>query len=149
MKKLLLLCIFTAGIFHCPAQIFSDNQYRNLGILEKELQQAKTPEQKTNALISLFYYHSRHNDSSNIKALADYKEQLEIFTHQTNDPELIARAYFNLTATTNKEDLKNRIDRLYSYAKLHELSFYQALAKLERLIISLLINPIKIKLTNL
>ncbi|MBA3673882.1 MAG: hypothetical protein H0W75_02840 [Chitinophagaceae bacterium] len=129
MKKLLLLCIFTAGILYCRAQIFSDNQYRNLGILEKELQQAKTPDEKTNALISLFYYHSRHNDSSNIKAVVDYSDQLEVFTHQTNDPELIARAYLNLTSTNNKEDLKSRIDRLHAFAKLHKLSYYQALAK--------------------
>ncbi|MGI8581081.1 MAG: hypothetical protein ACR2KX_02745, partial [Chitinophagaceae bacterium] len=129
MKKLLLLCIFTTGIFYCRAQIFSDNQYRNLGILEKELQQAKTPDEKTNALISLFHYHSRHNDSSNIKAVVDYSEQLEVFAHQTNDPELIAKAYFNLSITINKEDLKSRIDRLYAFSKLHKLSYYQALAK--------------------
>ncbi len=130
MKKLLLLCIFfTVGIFYCRAQIFSDNQYRNQGILESELQQAKTPEEKTNALISLYHYHSRHNDSFNIKAAMDYSDQLEVFTHQTNDPELIARAYFSLTLTVNKEDLKSRIDRLYTFAKLNKLRYYQALAK--------------------
>ncbi|HEV8081040.1 MAG TPA: hypothetical protein VGP43_10020, partial [Chitinophagaceae bacterium] len=129
MKKLLLLCIFTVGMLSSIAQTLLQSQYKNLQVLEKDLQLAKTPEQKTDALISLFIYHSLHNEPFNLKATVEYQQQMEIFTHQTKNPELIAKALFSLIRPVRNEEKKKRIDRLYEFAKLHNLNYYKALAK--------------------
>lgn len=131
MKKLLLLCIFTVGMLYSIAQTLLESQYKNLQGLEKDLQQAKTPEQKTDALISLFIHHSLHNEPFNKKAAIEYQQQMEIFTHQTKEPELIAKALFFLIRPVVNEEKKKRIDRLYEFAKLHNLNYYKALAKIQ------------------
>jgi hypothetical protein len=133
MKKLLLLCLFTAAIFSCSSQIFFGSEFRNLESLEKELSQAKTPEQKATALMGLYQYHNRHNEPFNKKAAIEYRRQMEIFTHQTNDPELVARVLFITIPDRNlgtKADVMKGIQRLYDYAKLHNLDHYKARAKI-------------------
>lgn len=132
MKKLLLLCLFTAGMFFCFSQSFG-NEFRNLEILEKELSEAKTPEQKANALMGLYQYHNRHSEPYNKKAAIDYRRQMEIFVHETNDPELVARVLFITIPTGNsgtKADVLKGIQRLYDYAKLHKLDHFKARAKI-------------------
>lgn len=145
MKKLLLLSVFICSIFSSQGQIYRESQYKNLGLLEKELAQAKNPNEKTNALIALFIHHSVHNDEKNIKAAEDYQQQLEIFTHQTNEPELIARAFLIFTATVRNQELKKRTDRLNDFAKLHNLSYYQAFARLRYASYFFTYNPDKNK----
>ncbi|HUS00132.1 MAG TPA: hypothetical protein VMY77_00310 [Chitinophagaceae bacterium] len=130
MKKLLLLSFFSFHICFSKAQIFTENQYQNLQVLEKELARAKTAEEKTNALISVYVYHAAHSAPVNIKAAKNYEQQLEIFTHQTNEPELIARGFLGLTFSTRGEEFKIRIARLYDFAKLHNLTYYKARAKI-------------------
>lgn len=128
MKKFLLLISFSGSIFFLCAQN-TENQFRNLQELEKEMAQAKTPEAKTNALISLYIFHAAHSEPVNRKESKNYQQQLEIYTHQTNNPELIAQAFLALTFSTRGDDLKKRIDRLSKYSKLHNLPYYQARAK--------------------
>ena len=130
MKKLLFLFLSSLPFLYSEAQFVVDKQYQNIQILQKELAAAKTPEEKTNALISLFIYHTAHSsEPSNKNAAKDYERQLEIFTHETNDPELIARAYSSLIFYSRGEELKKRINRLYEFAKLHDLPFYKSRAK--------------------
>jgi hypothetical protein len=112
------------------AQMLYESQYKNLQVLEKDLAQAKTPEEKTDALISLFTHHSSHNEPFNKKATVEYQQQLEIFTHQTKNPELIARGLYFLIRPAVNEEKKKRIDLLYEFAKLNDLDYYKALAKI-------------------
>ena len=132
MKKLLLLCLFTAGTLSCYSQFFG-SEFRNLEVLEKELSQAKTPEEKTNALMALYQYHNRHNEPFNKKAAIEYRRQTEIFAHETNDPELVARVLsFTIPPSSSgkKADMIKAIQRLAEYAKLHDLDFFKARAKI-------------------
>lgn len=130
MRKLLIIIPLCAFILISSAQNPIENQYKNLGILEIELEQAKTPDQKTNALISLYIYHSAHPEPFNKIAAKEYQQQLEIYTHHTNDPELIARALNTSTFFLSGDELKKRTKHLYEYAKMHQLDFYQARAKI-------------------
>lgn len=129
MKKLFLLFIFIAGTICLSAQTLMESQYKNQQVLERELNHAKTPEQKTDALISLLIHHSQHNETFNKKATKEYQQQLEIFTHQTKNADLIARALFYLSRTGVRDERKKRNDRLFDYAKLHNLVYYKALSK--------------------
>lgn len=129
MQKLFFLLLSVSFMLVSSAQRFG-NQFKNLKSLEKELEQAGTPEEKTNAFISLYLYHASHSEPENKIAAKDYQQQLEIYTHKTNQPELIARALHAFLFLVTGEELKKHIERLYNYAKLHDLPFYKARARI-------------------
>ena len=129
MQKLFFLLLSVSFMLVSSAQRFG-NQFKNLKSLEKELEQAGTPEEKTNAFISLYLYHASHSEPENKIAAKDYQQQLELYTHKTNQPELIARALHAFLFLVTGEELKKHIERLYNYAKLHDLPFYKARARI-------------------
>lgn len=130
MKKLLFFLTCSLTIVISSAQTPTENQYKNLQILERELATAKTTRDKTNALISLYFYHSAHPEPFNKIAAKDYQQKLEIYTHSTGEPDLIATALLTSTFFISGDLLKRRIALLYEYSKLHNLEFFMARTKI-------------------
>ncbi len=118
------------------------SELRNLSDLKSELAKAKSPDEITNSMIALFIYHSSFDDQINKKAAEEYREKLEIFTNRINDPGVTAKSLWwqTLPAIRSQSSILSnaercqRIDRLYVFAKLKGLKFYQAIAKMEEVL---------------
>jgi hypothetical protein len=90
-------------------------------------------------LNALLIYHNSHNELINKKAAEEYRQKLVFFTNETQNPELIAKSLWWQTCPTfcsqfsdlPKNERHERIDRLYIFAQLKGLKYYQALAKME------------------
>src|SRR4030095_3503646 len=115
------------------------SELRNVSDLKAELAKAKSPDEIINSMIALFIYHSSFEGEINKKAAEEYREKLETFTNRINDPEFTAKSLWWQTLPTIRSQSSilsaaercQRIDRLYDFAKLKGLKFYQAIAKME------------------
>jgi len=115
------------------------SELSNVSDLKAQLAKAKSPNEIISSMIALLIYHSAFEGEINKKAAEEYREKLGIFTNRINDPELTAKSLWwqTLPAIRSQSSILSntercqRIDRLYDFAKLKGLKFYQAIAKME------------------